>query len=214
MFYLFKGLKDNKSSDKGSSKDQDYSNTQCDVGLNVQSTVRTIESEKTEPIIIGKDKLRNRSEKYQSRENKSKIDKPKESKRKKADRVKQEVEIKEKKKVFKDCSLVRSLSDPQSSEVLIRTDKKKVQMISVEKSEDDINGKHVKLPSAYKERKADMSTSDSESDSGKSLLCSLAPKWLSVGNLRQKRQVKKKASQEHQIQQSSAGKAEIYTIPM
>lgn len=213
MFYLSKGLNESKGTEMKHFKDKKMIQTQYDINSNSQSTVRTIELEKTEPIIIGKDKQRIKHQKSQTRESKSKGDKQKDIKRKKAEIVKQDESSKDRQKLNRDNSLVRSLSDPQSKDVTIKnSDKKFIKIKSSEKSEEEsINTKSVKLPDTFKTKNPDLSTTDSDSDSAKSLLCSLAPKWLSVGNMRQKRQMRKKTSQEQQSQQNSAGKAEVYT---
>ncbi|GBP04603.1 hypothetical protein EVAR_3945_1 [Eumeta japonica] len=206
------GSKDNPKAAKSDekSKEEKSTSTQYEYSSRTQSTVRTIESEKMDPIIIVKDKSRVKRESTQSRGVRNKTDERKEKERKKkSERTKSEsVDAKERdnKAVRQNDGTARPLSDPPGRDVIIRkTDKKRIQMISLEKSEEEtVHPRTVRLSNALDDN-GGVSSTDSD-DSGKSLLCSLAPKWLAGG--RQKRQVRKKPSQEQVNQQNPAGNLE------
>lgn len=195
MFHLL-GLKENNTTESKSEVNETDANIHYDINSNSQCTVRTIESEKTEPIVIGKEKTQAKQQTTKLRESKSK---QKESKRKKS-LIQEQLYTSDKQKVNKS----KSTNDSKNRDVYIKKlDKKRIKITSVEKSEEE--SYQSKPMDFQKEKYSDLSTSDSDTDSSKSLLCSLAPKWLS-GN-RNRKQVKKK-SQDHQNQHNSAGKAD------
>ncbi|XP_052755394.1 uncharacterized protein LOC113516369 isoform X2 [Galleria mellonella] len=162
--------------------------TQYDRELDTHRTVRTIQTETFDPIIVGGDKYRDKSKSHQKhidmKPSRTKMDK-------KAARAKSE--SRERNRVEPvDGNANRDTNGVRDGNITFRkTDKRKIRTISMERSEEEtVRTKSVKLPEFKQSGTA--SSSDS-SESGGSLLCSLAPKWLST-HARHKRAARRRDS--------------------
>lgn len=153
-----------------------HAGTQCD-RERARRTVRTIQTETSDPVIVGGDRGRDDGKARPRDEPRRREAKPKKG----TDRTKSE-------------SRDRRASEPhdnagrsppgrrRDSDFAVRTtDKRKIRTISVERSEEEtVRTKSVKLPEFRGGGGGGGASSSDSSDSGGSLLCSLAPKWLSA----------------------------------
>ncbi|XP_059053078.1 uncharacterized protein LOC131847515 [Achroia grisella] len=179
------GLKEkNVVTDK--TKDCRSVTTQYDREFDTHRTVRTIQTGIFDPIIVGGDKYKSKplQNDTDTKRSKTKVNKnPSRAKSESRERTGTEPI---------DDNLNRTTDQIQKGNVTFRkTDKRKIRTISMERSEEEtVRTKSVKLPEFKPSGTA--SSSDS-SESGGSLLCSLAPKWLST-HARHKRSARRRDS--------------------
>lgn len=136
--------------------------------------MRTIQTETSDPVIVGGDRGRDHSKSRTCGDDvKRKETKPRWERGKSESRERRAPDT-------TDGEPGRSPPARRREDVAFRTDKRKIRTISVERSEEEtVRTKSVKLPEFKTNTGAGTTSSSDSSDSGGSLLCSLAPKWLS-----------------------------------
>lgn len=155
--------------------------TQCDRERTSNRTVRTIQTETSDPVIVGGDRGRDNS-KTRVRSD----DVKRKEVKKRSDRIKSEFRNRRAPEANDDTGRSPPGRRRDSDFAVRTTDKRKIRTISVERSEEEtVRTKSVKLPD-FRGRgeggggEGEAASSSDSSDSGGSLLCSLAPKWLST----------------------------------
>ncbi|KAM3958917.1 uncharacterized protein ACR2FA_007092 [Aphomia sociella] len=167
------GLKE-KSVEMDKSGDRRSITTRYDRELDSQRTVRTVQTETVDPVIVDGDKNRDKS------------------KLREKDVDTDTTEAESKKRTGRTKSVSRDRNNRTENDNVNRatngnvtfrkTDKRKIRTISMERSEEEtVRTKSVKLPEF---RRGGSASSSDSGESGGSLLCSLAPAWLAARHRR------------------------------